>query len=112
MLFERIELINFASYYGEHSIDLETTKEKPVVVVIGGTGYGKTSIFDAINWALYGGEYERNLIQRRQRTIEDYVNQKALKEASKKGEPVEMSCTVYFEHEGFHYYIQRIMKEI
>ena len=52
--------------------------QKPVVVVLGGTGYGKTTIFDAINWSLYGGEYEQSLVKRRQRKIEDYVNQKAL----------------------------------
>jgi len=105
MLFERIELVNFASYYGEHSIDLETTPEKPVVVILGGTGHGKTTIFDAINWALYGTEYERALIKRRQRKIEDYVNQKALKEAIDKSESVEMSCTLFFEHDSVHYYI-------
>ena len=79
MLFERIELRNFASYYGEQTIDLETSPEKPVVVVLGGTGYGKTTIFDAINWSLYGGEYEQSLVKRRQRKIEDYVNQKAFR---------------------------------
>jgi DNA sulfur modification protein DndD len=105
MLFERIELCNFASYYGEHTLDLETTPEKPVIVILGGTGHGKTTIFDAINWALYGGEYERDLIKRRQRKIEDYVNQKALREAFEKKESVEMSCTLYFEHAEIHYYI-------
>ncbi len=105
MLFERIELLNFASYYGNHSIDLETTTDKPVVVILGGTGHGKTTIFDAINWALYGTEYEPSLIKRRQRKIEDYVNQKAIKDAIEKNETVEMSSTLYFEHDGIHYYI-------
>ena len=107
MLFERIELMNFASYFGEHSMDLETSPEKPVVVVLGGTGQGKSSVFDAINWALYGEEYERDLIKRRQRKIGDYVNQKALREAFERDEAVEMGCTLYFEHDNIHYYISQ-----
>lgn len=105
MLFERIEMVNFASYYGEHTVDLETTADKPVIIILGGTGHGKTTIFDAINWALYGTDYERALIKRRQRKIEDYVNQKALREAHEKNETAEMSCTLFFEHSGVHYYI-------
>jgi len=107
MLFERLELENFASYGGNHTIDLESTPEKPVIIFLGGTGHGKTTIFDAINWSLYGGEYEQDLWKRRQRKIEDYVNQKALREAFDKGESVEMCCTLYFEHDDNHYYISQ-----
>lgn len=107
MLFERLEIENFASYYGVHSINLEITPEKPVIIFIGGTGHGKTSIFDAINWSLYGGEYERDLIKRRQRKIEDYLNQKALREAFENNTSTEMSCTLYFEHDNVHYYISQ-----
>ena len=107
MLFERIELVNFASYYGEHSLDLETTPEKPVTVIIGGTGHGKSSIFDAVNWALYGEEYERDLVRRRQRKIEDYVNQRSLRESYEQDVSVEMCCTLYFEHDSLHYYISQ-----
>lgn len=105
MKFERLELCNFASYFGEHSIDLDCTPDKPVVVVLGGTGQGKTTLFDAINWALYGTDYEVTLKEKRNRTILDYVNETALQEAHRKNEFAEMSCTLYFEHEGRHYYI-------
>jgi DNA sulfur modification protein DndD len=106
MKFERIELLNFASYYGEHLIDLACAKDKPVIIFLGGTGYGKTSLFDAINWALYGTDYENDLPRlRRGRSIIDYVNESALREAEVNNRFVEMSCTLYFEHDGTHYYI-------
>jgi len=106
MKFERLELLNFASYYGEHLIDLTCAKDKPVIIFLGGTGYGKTSLFDAINWALYGTDYENDLPRlRRGRSIIDYVNESALSEAEANNRFVEMSCTLYFEHDGTHYYI-------
>lgn len=105
MKFDRLELNNFASYYGEHSIDFDCSPDQPVIVVLGGTGQGKTTLFDAINWALYGTDYEVSLKERRNRTVLDYVNETALQEAHGQGYSVETSCTLYFEHEGRHYYI-------
>lgn len=108
MKFERLELLNFASYYGEHVIDLSTSSDRPVVVILGGTGFGKTTLFDAINWSLYGRDYERDLPDlRRGRTILDYVNETALIEAEAEDHFVEMSCVLYFEHDGSHYYISQ-----
>ena len=72
MHFERLEVQNFASYYGEHSIDLSCTPDCPAVIILGGTGFGKTTLFDGINWALYGSDYERDLVKRRERQIIDY----------------------------------------
>jgi DNA sulfur modification protein DndD len=108
MKFERLEIFNFASYYGEHAINLTCTEEKPVLIFLGGTGYGKTSIFDALNWSLYGTDYEADLPQlRRGRNILDYVNETALSVAEQNKKHVEMSCTLYFKHEGTPYYINQ-----
>ncbi len=109
MHFERLEILNFASYYGEHAIDLACTSDCPVVIILGGTGYGKTTLFDAINWALYGTDYERDLDKRRERQIVDYVNESALRDAETAECCVEMSCTLYFEHDGVHYYISQAL---
>jgi len=54
----KLILENFSSYCGKHQIEFHTTSEKPVIVIVGASGMGKTSIFDAINWALYGKQYE------------------------------------------------------
>lgn len=109
MRLQRLELENYASYYGKHTLDLTCSPDKPVVIILGGTGHGKTMLFDAINWALYGTEYERDLITRRQRQILDYVNESALLDAQKAKRGVEMSCTLHFEHESVQYYINQAL---
>ena len=107
MKFEKLILENFSSYYGKHTIEFHTSNEKPVAIVVGGSGYGKTSIFDAINWSLYGHQYEFVLEEQHEKSIADYVNERAVKEAAKAGNTIEMACTLYFEHEGKHYRIQQ-----
>lgn len=101
MKFQRIEIENFASYYGKNPpINLKTTADKPLVIFYGGTGFGKTSLFDGINWALYGQEYEKDLADKKDRSIADYVHETALREAHLSGGRVQMSVTLYFEHES------------
>lgn len=113
MHLERIEIQNFSCYFKSHSIDLACSPEKPVVIILGGTGQGKTSIFDAINWSLYGPDYENDLLRSsRERKIIDFVNETSLKEAESKNSNVEMSCTLYFEHEGAHYYINQALAAV
>ena len=107
MKFEKIILENFSSYYGKHVIEFNTTAQKPVTIIVGGSGFGKTSIFDAINWALYGSQYEAILLSQSEKNITDYINETALKQAERAKEAVEMSCSLFFEQEGKHYRIEQ-----
>lgn len=111
MRFKHLNLCNFGSYRDEHDISLNTSPEKPVLVFLGGTGYGKSTIFDAINWSLYGKDYELDLVRdkERGRTILDYVNESALSKACDLDELVEMSATLYFEHDRNNYYIHQLL---
>lgn len=110
MKFQKVEIENFASYYGKIGpISLETNPDKPLVVFIGRTGFGKTSFFDAINWALYGQEYEKDLADKKGRNILDYVNESALREAANQNQRVQMSVTLFFEHDGSEFYITQTL---
>ncbi|WP_195575404.1 AAA family ATPase [Paenibacillus sp. 1001270B_150601_E10] len=50
----KLKMIAFGPYKDEETIDFTELKENRLFVVSGQTGAGKTSIFDAISFALYG----------------------------------------------------------
>lgn len=54
MLLHNITLEDFGAYRGTQSLDLTTQPGKPVVLVGGLNGCGKTTLLDAIQLALYG----------------------------------------------------------
>lgn len=51
---------DFRPFLGRAEIDLTTTKEKPVILIKAMNDVGKTSIFNAFIWCLYGGSVEEN----------------------------------------------------
>src|ERR1041384_1556177 len=54
MLLHNITLENFGAYRGRHTLDLTTKPGKPIVLIGGLNGCGKTTLLDAIQLALYG----------------------------------------------------------
>lgn len=50
----KLEITAFCSYPGKTVIDLEKLGESGIYLITGNTGAGKTTIFDAITYALYG----------------------------------------------------------
>lgn len=54
MILEQLVIENFGVYGGRHEINLHTQKQKPIVLVGGLNGGGKTTILDALQLALYG----------------------------------------------------------
>ena len=52
-----LKLKNFRQYYGEHTVDFATNKQRNVTVIQGINGAGKTSLFIALNWCLYGEDF-------------------------------------------------------
>lgn len=52
--FHTLTIENFGPYKGRQSISLETSDEAPVVVIFGENTLGKTQLFSALRWCLYG----------------------------------------------------------
>ena len=56
MIIKKVTLRNFGPFLGEHSLDLTTLPEKPLILVGALNGGGKTSILEATRLTLYGSE--------------------------------------------------------
>ncbi|EGN74185.1 DNA sulfur modification protein DndD [Idiomarina sp. A28L] len=54
MIFKELQIKNFGIYQGEHSINLEVSADKPVILLGALNGGGKTTFLDAIQLVLYG----------------------------------------------------------
>lgn len=54
MIFNKLQIINFGIYQGEHSINLEVERDKPIILLGALNGVGKTTFLDAIQLVLYG----------------------------------------------------------
>src|SRR5262245_27644462 len=54
LTFTRLQITNFGPYFGTQSIDLTTASESPVVLIFGENTLGKTQLFAALRWCLYG----------------------------------------------------------
>lgn len=54
MLLRKITLEEFGAYRGKQSLDLTVNKNKPIILIGGLNGCGKTTLLDAIQLALYG----------------------------------------------------------
>lgn len=57
MLLESLVIENYGVYGGRNEFDLSTTPEKPIVLVGGLNGAGKTTILESMMMALYGRAY-------------------------------------------------------
>ena len=70
----QLAISNFRPYYGETVLDFGAVADRPVSLIHGPNGYGKTSILLALQWCLYGHN-------RRRREAFEYFNTLARTEA-------------------------------
>lgn len=105
MILECLTLENFRQYFGRQQVAFALDNERHVTVINGNNGYGKTSMFLAINWCLYGQRVE-NI------KVVDNVGELISKEAVARAEVescVSTSVELSFRHEGARYMVKRTL---
>lgn len=104
MKLQQIKLKNFRQFYGEQEIKFSTTN-KNVTIIFGENGRGKTGLFRALMFGLYGARY---LPQDNKKEKIHLVNLNKLNENL--NQPVEAKVVVKFEDKNKEYIIQRSIK--
>jgi len=116
-----IKFKNFKQYYGEQSLEFcvsDNSSDKNVTVVYGENGRGKTSIYRALIFALYGDtKLEQDLDNRSSYENSDEkiytVNTKSIEEDYKNGKNgVKAFVEVTFLHNNSEYVIKREIEGI
>lgn len=110
MILRRLTLTNFRQFVGTQTIDFATGQgqsSQNVTVIFGENGRGKTGIFRAVLFCLFG---DRRLSQDGDIADADIqlVNASAL--YSEKDQPVTCSVELRFEHGGREYVLQRSIR--
>lgn len=106
MILHEIEILNFRQFYGQQRIEF-ADGDQNITILFGDNGKGKTGIFRALMYGLYGSKY----IQQDNTNDQIHlVNLIALEE--KEGQPVTSSVTLYFSNNGRRYRITRTLKAI
>jgi DNA sulfur modification protein DndD len=97
MKIERVDLFNFRQYFGTQRIKFSKDEERNVTVIHGVNGAGKTSLFLALNWCLYGEGVDN---------IGQIISKEAVSRA-RQGEVIETKVDVTFLHGGKRYTASR-----
>lgn len=61
MLIQQVTLTNCGAYVGNHTFDFTTDEDRPIILVGGHNGGGKTTIFDSVLLCLYGMSYVKTV---------------------------------------------------
>jgi len=112
MIIETLTLTNFRQFRGKHTLRFSHGR-KNVTVVFGENGRGKTGLFRALMFCLYG---DRQLSQDGTAIDErevHLVNTAAVQESREnKGKPVDASVELLFKHSGHRYSVRRCLQSI
>jgi len=97
MKLERITLENFRQYHDRQRLTFSKDPQRNVTVIHGVNGAGKTSLFLAINWCLYGEGVSN---------VGELMSKEAISRAQD-GETVCTSVELTFTHNGERYLVSR-----
>lgn len=114
MRINSIKLKDFRQYYGEQVIDFDTSDEKNIIIILGQNGEGKTGIFRAVVFSLFGETVlsgEENISKKNKKNdVIHLVNFNKLDE--EKDNSVTAYVEVNFEHDDQSYIIKRSIMEM
>jgi DNA sulfur modification protein DndD len=99
MILNKIHLRNFKPYIGDQVIEVSPGDNAPLILVYGENNRGKSSLFDAIRWALYGQVHDRVRLE-----VKDFLlmNDNAWKNGQN-----DFLVMLEFEHEKDNYVLSR-----
>ena len=113
MILQKLTMTNFRQFKGEQKIEFASGLEpgsENVTVVFGENGRGKTGIFRAIMFCLFGDRYLSQDGDAPDKDLQkelNLVNVSALEQSE--GKPVETSVDLIFSHKERKYCLRRVM---
>lgn len=96
-----MKMVNYRQYRGENLIEFSTSEDKPITVIQGTTGAGKTTILNAMYWCLYG---EEPSYHESEEGVAPICNRRAMAESKA---TIEMSVEVAFGETEPKYFFKR-----
>lgn len=102
MKIKHLEMTDFRQFAGRQSLDFAADPHQNVTIIMGQNGAGKTGIFRAILFALFG---DTELNQDSENADVHLINETALREGQ--GGVAQAQVTLTFEHSGVIYKIKR-----
>lgn len=103
--FENLSLRNFGPYREISDLSLTTEPESPVVVIHGENTVGKTHLFQALRWCLYGAPLAGKTPAESARGLVDFMNRPARADGES-----EMEVSINFTANGQQYHLTRTAK--
>lgn len=103
LLVSSVTLNNYRAYQGNWVIELSSNPKKNITIIAGGMGAGKTTLFDAIHWCLYGEERSKT----EQEFEEGIVNGNVLQNMAVGGKDTTYVEIIINDEEGVRYKIRR-----
>ena len=98
MLLERLSIENYGVYAGRSVVDLSSTKKKPLILIGGLNGAGKTTIFECIMIALYGRAHLGRRTTRKEYT--EFIASRMHNRKGRRAEHASVEITFRFYHNG------------
>jgi DNA sulfur modification protein DndD len=100
--FESVSLTNFGPYRKISTLNLETEPGAPIVVIHGENTLGKTRLFRALRWCLYGSPEAAKTPTQASRNLSEYLNRPARREGE-----TSMQVSMRFTAGGHKYHLVR-----